>query len=42
MYHLNFSDLAVTKEKSPGLLLFFTMTGQVLRKDSKSVGGTQS
>lgn len=39
MYHLNFSDLAVTKENSSGLPLFFTVTGQVLRKDSKSVCG---
>lgn len=42
MYHLNFSDLAVNKEKSPGLLSLFAVIGQVLMRESESVGPLES
>ena len=42
MYHLNFSDLAVNKEKSPGLLPLLAVIGQVLTRKSESVGPWES
>lgn len=42
MYRLNFSDLAVSKEKSPGSLPLFAVIGQVLMRESESVGPSES
>ena len=42
VYHLNSSDLAVNKEKSPGLLPLLAVIGQVLTRERESVGPWES